>query len=166
MHCASSFCSRPAPVADRAPCGLCRLTRHLIADDLVVGSVLDAIDVHGESEYLNEIRGNIVSGGNRAGTALGNSGGTAHEHRASGEGNWLHGNDLIVNKEGITVILGTPETVIEENRIVSGDNSDEGIHLDDAPDTIVRGNVLVSSGDFEPLRVDEDDVDISANLVE
>src|SRR5690606_29126646 len=81
-------------------------THHnLIADNVVRGSRLDAIDLHGEGEYGNEVRGNRVTGGDRAGIALGNSGGSTHEHGATGEGNWVHDNLLIGNREGVLVIL-------------------------------------------------------------
>lgn len=139
---------------------------NLIADNLVIGSVLDAIDVHGESEYLNEIRNNTVTGGQRAAIALGNPGGDTHNHAAAGEGNWVHHNNLIGNKEGITVILGTPDTVIEANRIVADEDSEIGIHIDDAPGTVVQGNILLPTGDFQPFRVDEEDVEFIGNRVE
>jgi hypothetical protein len=138
---------------------------NLVADNLVVGSVLDAIDVHGEGEYLNEIRGNTVTDGQRAAIALGNAGGDTHGHAASGERNWVHDNDLIGNQEGIVVILGTPNTVIEGNRIVAGDDSEVGIHIEDAPGTVVQDNVLVTAGDFQPLRVDEEEVEFTNNRV-
>jgi hypothetical protein len=129
---------------------------NLVADNEIEGSLLDAIDLHGEGEYLNEIRGNSVNGGRRAAIALGNSGGSTHQHGATGEGNWVHGNVLVGNREGIIVILGTPETVVEDNRIVAADGSEAAIRLDDAPDTVLRGNEVESKGvdGFEEL-VDE-----------
>lgn len=140
---------------------------NLIADNLVSGSVLDAIDLHGESEYLNEIRGNTVSGVIAgAAIALGNPGGGTNGHDASGEGNWVHHNDLIANLVGIAVILGTPDTLIEANRIIADEDSEVGILIDDAPGTVVRDNILVSSGGFEPFRVNEEDVEIADNQVE
>ena len=119
---------------------------NLIADNVVHGGRLDAIDLHGEGEYLNEIRGNVVSGCERAAIALGNSGGATHEHGATGEGNWIHHNLLVANQIGVLVILGTPETVIERNRIVAGDGSEAGVALDDAPGTEIERNVIDGSG--------------------
>ena len=140
---------------------------NLIADNLVNGSVLDPIDLHGEAEYLNDIRGNTVIGGRRAAIALGNPGGTTHAHAASGEGNWVHQNDLIGNNVGIAVLLGTPDTLVEENRIVADENSDVGILLDDAPGTVVRENILMAIGDFRSMRVDgTSDVEVIDNRVE
>lgn len=67
---------------------------NLVAGNEVDGSRLDAIDLHGEGEYDNVIRGNRVAGGQRAGIALGNSGGETHEHGATGEGNVVADNVL------------------------------------------------------------------------
>jgi hypothetical protein len=139
---------------------------NLIANNLVAGSVLDAIDVHGEQEYLNEIRGNTVTEGRRAAIALGNTGGETHGHAASGEGNWVHHNSLIGNREGIVVIMGTPNTLVEANRIVADADSDIGIRIEDAPGTVVRDNIIVPTGDFQPSRVEEDDIEFSDNRVE
>jgi len=139
---------------------------NLIADNVVRGSLLDAIDLHGEGEYLNEIRGNTVIDARHAAIALGNSGGATNHHDASGEGNWIHDNSLTANSVGIAVVLGTPHTLIEANRIVADADSLVGIYLEDAPDTVVRDNVLVSSGQFEPFRVDGENVDLAGNQVE
>ena len=42
---------------------------NLVAENNIVGSLLDAIDLHGEGEYLNEVRDNTVIGGQPAGIA-------------------------------------------------------------------------------------------------
>lgn len=140
---------------------------NLIAGNLVTGSVLDAIDLHGEGEYLNEIRDNTVVGGQRAAIALGNSGGGTHAHAASGEGNWVHRNDLVDNQVGVLVILGTPGTVIEANRIVTSGDGEAGIRIDDGPGTIARRNVVVTSGDADAVDVDDpDDVELVRNRVD
>jgi len=138
---------------------------NLIADNVIAGSLLDAIDLHGEAEYLNEVRGNTVTGGLHAAIGLGNSGGAINHHGASGDGNWIHHNKLIANAVGISVILGTPNTVIEANRIVADPGSLVGIELDDAPGTVVRDNVLVATGSFAPFRVDGKAVKIPGNEV-
>lgn len=133
-------------------------THHnLIADNVVRGSRLDAIDLHGEGEYGNEVRGNRVTGGDRAGIALGNSGGSTHEHGATGEGNWVHDNLLIGNREGVLVILGTPGTLIERNRIVAGEGSRAGILLEDAPGTKLRDNRIEDRGVDGFADVDDED---------
>jgi hypothetical protein len=118
-------------------------THHnLVADNVITGSVLDAIDLHGEGEYLNEIRGNTVTDGRRAGIALGNGGGSTHQHDASGPGNWVHENTLVGNREGVLVILGTPGTVVEGNTILAGTGSTAGIEVGNGPGTVVRGNTI------------------------
>lgn len=130
---------------------------NLVADNVVNGSRLDAIDLHGEGEYLNEIRGNTVRGGDRAGIALGNSGGSTHEHGASGEGNWIHENLLIGNQDGVLVILGTRGTLIEKNRIVAQEGSDTGVRLDEAPGTKLRANRIEARDVDGFTDVDDDD---------
>lgn len=119
---------------------------NLVADNEITGSLLDAIDLHGEGEYLNEIRGNRITGGSRAAIALGNSGGSTHAHGASGEGNWVHRNVLIGNTEGVIVILGTPQTVIEDNEIIARPGSEVAVRLDEAPGTVVRDNRVDAAG--------------------
>jgi Right handed beta helix region/Pectate lyase superfamily protein len=130
---------------------------NLIAGNRIDGSILDAIDLHGEGEYLNEIRDNTVLDGRRAGIALGNSGGAKHLHDASGEGNWIHSNDLAGNRQGVLVILGTPDTLIEDNRIEAGAGSTTGVELRNAPGTVVRGNRITgTTEDFWAIRLGRD----------
>ncbi|NEU31339.1 hypothetical protein GN156_11185 [bacterium LRH843] len=130
---------------------------NLVAENTIVGSHLDAIDLHGEGEYLNEIRGNTVIGGQRAGIALGNSGGSKNKHDASGHGNWVHSNNLIGNRQGILVILGTPDTIIEDNRITGGEDSKTGIEVRNAPGTELRSNRITGGTDgFWAIRLSED----------
>ncbi|WP_127480673.1 right-handed parallel beta-helix repeat-containing protein [Nocardioides pantholopis] len=134
-------------------------THHnLVADNVIDGGVLDAIDLHGEGEYLNEIRDNTVTGVDAAAVALGNSGGEENPHDASGEGNWVHGNRLVGNERGVLVILGTPDTLVEGNEIVGRDDSVAGIELRNAPGTVVRDNTVTGDdGDFWAILVAEDD---------
>lgn len=114
---------------------------NLVADNLITGGVLDAIDLHGEGEYLNEIRGNRVTDNERAAIGVGNTGGSASQHGASGRGNWIHRNHLRDNQHGIMIILGSPDTLVEHNLITGGETrARAGIELRNAPGTIVRGN--------------------------
>lgn len=130
---------------------------NLIADNTVDGGVLDAIDLHGEGEYLNEIRGNTVTGVDAAAVALGNSGGEEHQHDASGEGNWIHDNRLVGNEQGVLVILGTPDTLVDDNEVVGRDRSAVGIELRNAPGTVVRENTVTGADeDFWAVVVTED----------
>lgn len=130
---------------------------NLVAENIIVGSHLDAIDLHGEGEYLNEIRDNTIINGQRAGIALGNSGGSKDQHDASGQGNWIHSNILIGNSQGILVILGTPNTFIENNRIIAGEGSKAGIEVRNAPGTELRGNFISGGTDeFWAIKLNED----------
>lgn len=137
---------------------------NLVADNVVDGSLLDAVDLHGEGEYLNEIRGNTVTGCRRAAIALGNSGGSTHEHGASGEGNWVHHNELVDNAEGVIVILGTPDTVIEANLVVAGKRSEAAFRVEDGPGTVLRDNQVdaddAPQDDFTELVGDADSVTV------
>lgn len=125
---------------------------NLVSDNVVEGVVLDAIELRGEGEYLNEIRGNAVSAAGRAGVALGDGAGPAARHGASGEGNWVHRNALRDNDVGVSVSGGTPGTRIEDNTVVAGSWSTAGIDLDDAPRTLVEGNTIIGDGAFVPLQ--------------
>ncbi|WP_246096782.1 right-handed parallel beta-helix repeat-containing protein [Psychrobacillus soli] len=130
---------------------------NLVADNIIVGSHLDAIDLHGEGEYLNEVRDNTVVGGQRAGIALGNSGGVKNKHDASGFGNWVHSNDLIGNRQGVLVILGTPDTLIEDNWITAGEDSKVGIEVRNGPGTELHGNHITGGTDgFWAILLTED----------
>lgn len=130
---------------------------NLVAENIIVGSHLDAIDLHGEGEYLNEIRNNTVIGGKQAGIALGNSGGSKNKHDASGPGNWIHSNYLIGNRQGILVILGTPDTLIEDNRIIAGEASKAGIEVRNAPGTQLHGNHITGGANgFWAIWLSED----------
>ena len=130
---------------------------NLVAENTITGSILDAIDLHGEGEYLNEVRDNMVIGGKQAGIALGNSGGEKNKHDASGPGNWVHTNELIGNRQGVLVILGTPDTLIEDNRIIAGEDSKAGIEVRNAPGTELHGNYITGGIDgFWAIRLSED----------
>ncbi len=100
---------------------------------------LDAIDLHGEDEYLNEIHDNrvenVTSG---AGAGVGNTGAT---HDRSGPFNYIHHNHFINCREGVKVYLGSPDTRIENNLITASTVSGgKGIYILNGPRTIVKGN--------------------------
>ncbi|WP_163543222.1 right-handed parallel beta-helix repeat-containing protein [Occultella kanbiaonis] len=154
---------------------------NLISGNTITGGVLDAIDLHGEDEYLNEIGRNTVTGGRAAGIALGNTGGGATQHDASGPGNWVHHNILRGNREAVIVMLGSPTTLIEHNVIVAGQFAParSGIELRNAPGTVVRANIITGNraegfwgirlvpdpGDDGHAAGDPTDVLIEANVV-
>ncbi|AHV98491.1 alpha/beta hydrolase fold domain-containing protein [Paenibacillus sabinae] len=111
-----------------------------------VNTKLDAIDLHGELEYLNEIYGNVISD-IPAGAAigLGNTGGTApSNHSKTGPRNYIHDNTISNTREGINVIMGTPDTVIEHNLIEYTTHIEDakGIRILNGPGTIIKENVI------------------------
>ncbi len=100
---------------------------------------LDAIDLHGEDEYLNEIHDNRVENVTTgAGVGVGNTGAT---HDSSGPFNYIHHNLFINCREGVKVYLGSPDTRIEHNEVTGSQvSSGKGIYILNGPRTIVRGN--------------------------
>jgi hypothetical protein len=102
---------------------------------------LDAIDLHGEDEYLNEIYENRVQNVPAgAGAGVGNTGAT---HDMSGPFNFIHHNQFVNCREGVKVYLGSPDTRIEDNIITgSSVSSGKGIYILNGPRTIVRGNEI------------------------
>lgn len=134
---------------------------NLITNNLYTENIHDAIDLHGQGEYLNEISHNEIDGVPRGGIGVGNTGGTApNSHSASGTGNYIHQNTLKNTRDGITVIMGSPDTVIENNTIVNTRTpaNAKGIYLLNAPRTIVKDNKIInnSAPGFWAIVVAED----------
>ncbi|CAG7617975.1 hypothetical protein PAESOLCIP111_02069 [Paenibacillus solanacearum] len=111
---------------------------------------LDSIDLHGDGESYNEIYGNEVYGTQKgAGVGAGNTGGTPpNNHSAAGPNNHIHHNVIRNAMDGIVVIMGTPNTLIEQNEIISGSGEPDavpmrsGITIKHAIGTTVRDNVI------------------------
>lgn len=107
--------------------------------------VYDAIDLHGEDEYLNEIAHNSISNTSAgAGIGLGNAGAT---HDKTGPWNWIHHNTIHGSMRGITVEFGTRANVIEDN-VVRGNHGhvDQfGIGLGSARELLIRRNHIVDN---------------------
>ncbi|GAA0376204.1 right-handed parallel beta-helix repeat-containing protein [Caldalkalibacillus horti] len=121
---------------------------NLVEKNEFYDNIHDAIDLHGQGEYLNEIKGNIIEGVIRGGIGVGNTGGTPpNSHSASGAGNLIHYNKLTNTRDGITVIMGSPETIIEKNIIKNTQNpaNSKGIYLLNAPRTVVKDNIIVNN---------------------
>lgn len=130
---------------------------NLVEGNVLTATALDAIDLHGEDEYLNEIRWNLVRDSQASGIGLGNTGGTATQHDASGPGNWIHHNLLSGNREGVKVGLGTPDTTIENN-VIHGDGAragSTGLYVLNAPGTVLDRNWVFSQGvdDYWAVRI-------------
>lgn len=116
---------------------------NLVIDNYFANSRLDAIDLHGEDEYANEISYNTIVNSYRAGIALGNSGAG---HDKSGVDNWIHHNDMIGCNWGINVQYGTAQTTIENNIIRDNSSnavsSPRGIWLGNSDGYVVRNNII------------------------
>ncbi|MEC0225887.1 alpha/beta hydrolase fold domain-containing protein [Paenibacillus alba] len=132
---------------------------------------LDAIDLHGELEYLNDIYGNlvtdIVTGG---AVGLGNTGGTApSNHSKSGPKNYIHDNIIRNSREGIVVTMGTPDTIIANNVIENTTNVDEasGIKVLNGPGTIIRNNIIRNNTapNYWAILLERDKGDDKANYI-
>jgi hypothetical protein len=134
-------------------------------------SVLDAIDLHGEDEYLNKIWENEITGTlTGAGIALGNTGGTApSNHDASGPFNHIYRNTISNSREGIKVHMGSPDTLIEENTIHNTiePNSSKGIFIQNAPRTIIKNNTITNNtaSNFWGITLEYDNGDPGAGGV-
>lgn len=95
----------------------------------------DAIDLHGEDEYLNEIYNNTVEDvPTGAGVGLGNTGAT---HDASGRKNYIHDNTFNRCREGVKVMLKSPETLIENNE---SNYCTRGVYILNGPKTRIMNN--------------------------
>ena len=120
---------------------------NLITRNVFKDTQLDAIDLHGEDEYANEISFNVVQGSLGAGIGLGNSGAG---HDKTGVHNWLHHNELVSCAWGITVRYGTDYTTIEHNTIRDSDSHVQrpigGVVLGKSSHGVLRNNLFKNNG--------------------
>lgn len=130
---------------------------NLITNNSFDNTRLDAIDLHGEDEYENEISYNDIKNiETGAGIGVGNTGST---HDKSGPANYIHHNMITNAREGIIVHLGSEDTRIEENTIVGATVTNaSGIYLQNAPGTIVKNNTIKDSKgiNFYGILLNED----------
>lgn len=112
---------------------------NLVAFNVARDNRLDAIDLHGEDEFLNEVAFNEIYDVTKgAGVGVGNTGAT---HDESGPYNYIHDNIMVNCREGVKVYLGSPHTRIENNTVTSsGVPGGKGIYILNGPYTIVKGN--------------------------
>jgi parallel beta-helix repeat protein len=106
---------------------------------------IDAIDLHGEDEYNNEIAYNTVANcPGESGIGAGNGGGGgAVLHDKAGPHNFIHHNTVVNCRYGITVQYNTPYTRVENNTISGFSASGgRGIRLGNAPYTTVADNIV------------------------
>jgi hypothetical protein len=108
-----------------------------------LANVLDAIDFHGEDEYLNEVAYNTVEGSGESGVGIGNGGAT---HDKAGPWNWIHHNKLSGCYAGVSAGWGTLENAIEDNIIENCAESPKGrnygINLNSVLGFLVRRNII------------------------
>jgi len=114
---------------------------NLVRNNVIVGTIMDALDLHGEDEYNNEFCFNTVTdvtmGG---GVGVGNTGA---EHDASGYNNYIHHNTFINCREGVKVYLGSPHTRIEHNTVEScAVSSGKGFYILNGPHTTIKNNTI------------------------
>jgi len=120
-----------------------RAHNNLIENNRITGTVSGAIDLHGEDEYSNEIRYNVISDGVRNGTTVSPNGagievgeysgviGTDQMHDNSGPGNYIHHNTVYNYSYGLRIMNNSNYTYIEDNTFRN--NSGPGILADLAP---------------------------------
>jgi hypothetical protein len=90
-------------------------THHnLVETNLLERNTEDAIDLHGEDEYSNEVRLNTIIDCERSAIGIGNTGST---HDEAGPNNWIHSNIIRNCKDGIELIEGSDDQYIENNDI-------------------------------------------------
>jgi nitrous oxidase accessory protein NosD len=102
---------------------------------------LDAIDLHGEDEYSNEIDHNTIIGCLANAVGLGNNGVT---HDKTGPNNWIHDNQIQDCKVGIAIQFATPYTVVEHNSITGNASRSGGcgLLLGYALNNLIRSNTI------------------------
>jgi parallel beta-helix repeat protein len=116
---------------------------NLVENNRITGTVSGAIDLHGEDEYANEIRYNVISDGVRNGTTVSPNGagievgeysgviGTTTMHDNSGPGNYIHHNTVYNYSYGFRITNNSNYTFVEDN--VFYDNDEVGILANLAP---------------------------------
>ena len=114
---------------------------NLIRNNVLIGTIMDALDLHGEDEYNNELCYNTVTdvtmGG---GVGIGNTGA---DHDASGYNNYIHHNTFDNCREGVKVYLGSPYTRIEHNIVENTTvSSSRGIYILNGPHTTIKNNII------------------------
>lgn len=144
---------------------------NVLRNNQFTNTKLDAIDLHGELEYLNEIYGNVISDiPYGAAIGLGNTGGTApSNHSKTGPRNYIHDNTIRNTREGINVTMGTPDTVIERNLVENTAHIEDakGIRVLNGPGTIIKENVIRNNTapNYWAVSLEHDPGDSKANNI-
>lgn len=120
---------------------------------------LDSIDLHGEGEHHNEIAENKIFNGGEAGVGVGN--GPIGTHGASGPYNYIHDNEIDKCVYGITVMLGTQNTIISENNFSSSVKT--GVRMRCSDLTVVYGNTFTDMPSALLFQRESDDIGSSVH---
>lgn len=91
---------------------------NLVEENLAVENSEDAYDLHGEDEYLNELRFNIARDGARDGFGVGNTGST---HDRSGPNNWIHHNTVENSRAGLEIIQASEMVFVDHNTFIGNE---------------------------------------------
>ncbi len=118
---------------------------------------LDSVDLHGEGEHHNEIAGNKISDGGEAGVGVGN--GPIGTHGASGPYNYIHDNEIDKCVYGVTVMMGTQNTIISENIFSSSVKT--GVRMRYSDSTVIYGNTFYDMPSAVLFQRESDDMSSS-----
>lgn len=91
---------------------------NLVEENLAVENSEDAYDLHGEDEYLNELRFNVARDGARDGFGVGNTGST---HDRSGPNNWIHHNTVENSLAGLEIIQDSDLVFVDHNTFIGNE---------------------------------------------
>lgn len=128
---------------------------NLVEHNLALENSEDAFDLHGEDEYLNELRHNTARDGARDGFGVGNTGST---HDRSGPNNWIHHNIVENSLAGIEVIQDSDLVFVDDNTFTGNTygirvHNLGGSHLYFRGNTIRGNEVGVSLSDARTVRI-------------
>lgn len=142
-------------------------TNHnLIERNFLFENTEDAIDLHGEDEYANEVRHNTIRDGVRSGIGIGNTGAT---HDESGPNNWIHNNRIRDCNDGIEVTEGSDKQYIQDNDI--RDCTYYGIRVNNfafenpIEDLTITGNLINNCNRGITVEVPAPNLLIDGNLI-
>jgi parallel beta-helix repeat protein len=141
-------------------------SHNLIEKNLLRGNTEDAIDLHGEDEFSNEVRLNTIIDCDRSAIGIGNTGST---HDAAGPNNWIHSNTIRHCKDGIELIEGSDDQFIMNNDIRFC--ADYGIRLtnfafmDPIENATITGNMILDCKRGISVEVSAPNLFVDGNIV-
>jgi parallel beta-helix repeat protein len=139
---------------------------NLVENNTITGTVYDAIDLHGEDEYSNEMRLNTITGCGEGGFGVGNTGAG---HANSGPNNWIHHNTVTGCKFGVHIYRKSNTQFVNDNEfsrntqygmLIEADggaadvhfthnkvlnNASTGVVLNKAPGVELVGNIVTGN---------------------